>query len=434
MKIIFDTLGLRQFGGVPLKHAAGTLTAIGVGSAIGSIGAGVAGSLIGASATDSAAEKGLQSTQDTNSTNLQISRETNEKSIELQEMQNQFNVEQWNRNNEYNSPQAQRDRLLQAGYNPNMFGNNSQYTPSPVQQTSLPNLTTPQMQSAADVYLQSGIAKGQYYANMFQQAANIGKTVAEIGNIKEDTQTKYTYNKFAEDLHRSGIEVNRATARKMYADINESVQKIHNMRAELGFITAKINNMDADTQGKVLDNLYKGDVWDATVKKLQSECGFNEAQIHYIQKRLPFELGLMSAQTGEAKSRTSVNYSEAELNKARTALTQAELKQIEQMVEILKIQTNQQAFDYILSTSFDMEDRYYDQEIKREQLNAAKWENNAFSRSVRAAGAITGAVATGVGAVKGSRFMPSVSQSSSTNTNTSHGWFTNYNYGMQPGF
>lgn len=434
MKIIYDTLGLRQFGGVPFKCAVGTLTAIGVGSAIGSIGAGVAGSLIGASATDSAAEKGLQSTQDTNATNLQIARETNEKSIELQEMQNQFNVEQWNRNNEYNSPVSQRDRLLAAGYNPNMFGNNSQYTPSPVQQTSLPNLTTPQMQSAADVYLQSGLAKGQYYANMFEQAANIGKTVAEIGNIKEDTQTKYTYNQFAADLHKSGIEVNQATSRKMYADINESVQRIQNMRTELGLIGAKIANMDADTKGKVLDNLYKGDVWQATIDKLKSECDFNDAQINYIQKKLPYELGLISAQTGEAKSKTAVNYSEAELNKARTALTNADIKQVEQMVEVLTIQTNQQAFDYLLSTSFDMEDRYYDQEIKRETLSSLKWENNPFSRSVRAAGAITGAVANGVGAVKGSRFMPTVSQSSPNNTNTTHGWFTNYNYGMQPGY
>lgn len=409
MNIIYESLGLRQYGGVPFKCAAGGLIALGVGSAVGSL----AGSFVGAESTDRASEKGLQSTQDTNATNLQIARENNEKAIELQEQQNQFNVEQWNRNNEYNSPVAQRDRLLSAGYNPNMFGNNSQYTPNPVQQTSIPNLTTPQMQSAADVYLQSGLAKGQYYANMFSQAADIAKTVAETSNIKEDTQTKYTYNKFAEDLHKSGIKVNEATARKLYADINKSTQEIQNMRAELGFISSKINNMDADTKGKILDNLYKGDVWEATIDKLKSECDFTDAQINYIEKRLPFELGLISAQTGEAKSKTVVNYSEVQLNKARTALTEAEIKQIEQMVEILKIQTNQQAFDYLLSTAFDMEDRYYDQEIKREQWNASKWENNPFSRSVRAAGAITGAVANSVGAVKGTRVMPTYSASSS---------------------
>lgn len=427
MNITYDTLGLRQYGAVPFKRAVGSLTALGVGSALGSVAAGVAGSVIGSSATDNAAEKALQSTQDTNATNLQIARENNEKAIELQEQQNMFNVEQWNRNNEYNSPFAQRDRLLAAGYNPNMFGNNSQYTPSPVQQTSIPNLTTPQMQNAADVYLQSGLAKGQYYANMFQQAAEIGKTVAEIGNIKEDTETKYTYNQFAADLHRSGIEVNQATARKMYADINESVQRIQNMRATIAEINARIANMDADTKGKTIDNLYKGEVWDATVKKLKSECGFNDAQIDYIKQKLPYELGLMDQQTKESRSRTALNYANVEvahtqsdLNRAlakesqsRTTLNAAELKQVEQTVEVLKIQTNQQAFDYLLSTAFDTQDRLYDQEIKREQWNAAKWENNTFSRSVRAAGAITGAVANGVGAVKGTRYMPTYSVSSS---------------------
>lgn len=406
MNISYDTLGLRQYGAAPFKRAVGSLTALGVGSALGSIAAGVAGSVIGASASDSAAEKGLQSTQDTNATNLQIARENNEKAVELQEQQNQFNVEQWNRNNEYNSPAAQRDRLLAAGYNPNMFGNNSQYTPNPVQQTSIPNLTTPQMQSAADVYLQSGLAKGQYYANMFQQAADIGKTVAEIGNIKQDTQSRYTYNKFAEDLHRSGIEVNHATARKMYADINKSVQEIQNLRATIGEINARIANMDADTKGKTIDNLFKGDVWDATVKKLTSECGYNDAQIDYIKQKLPYELGLIDQQTNESRSRTALNYAHVEVantqsdlnrslskeSQSRTTLNAAELKQVEQTVEVLKIQTNQQAFDYILSTSFDMEDREISQKRSRVALSAEEWDNNGFNRSVRAASAITGAV------------------------------------------
>lgn len=414
MNIRYYTLGLRQYGAVPFKRAVGSLTALGVGSALGSVAAGVAGSVIGSSATDNAAEKALQSTQDTNATNLQIARENNEKAIELQEQQNQFNVEQWNRNNEYNSPVAQRDRLLAAGYNPNMFGNNSQYTPSPVQQTSIPNLTTPQMQNAADVYLQSGLAKGQYYANMFQQAADIGKTVAEIGNIKQDTQSKYTYNQFAADLHRSGIEVNQATARKMYADINKSVQEIQNMRATIGEINARIANMDADTKGKVIDNLYKGEVWDATVKKLKSECGYNDAQIDYIKQKLPYELGLIDQQTKESRSRTALNYAnvevagtQADLNRAlvnesqsRTTLNAAQLKQVEQTVEVLKIQTNQQAFDYILSTTYDKGDREISQKRARVSLSAEEWDNNDFNRSVRAASAITGVVSNVVNVVK----------------------------------
>lgn len=427
MNIKYDTLALRQYGAAPFKCAMGSLAAIGVGSAIGSIGAGVAGSVIGASATDSSADKALQSTQDTNATNLEIARENNEKAIELQEQQNQFNIEQWNRNNEYNAPVAQRDRLLAAGYNPNMFGNNSQYTPSPVQQTSIPNLTTPQLQNAADVYLQSGLAKGQFYSNMFQQAANIGKTVAETVNIKEDTQSKYTYNKFAADLHRSGIEVNEATARKMYADINKTTQEIQNMRAQLGEISARISNMDADTKGKLIDNLYKGEYWDATVKKLKSDCRFNDAQIDYIKQRLPYELGLMDAQTKESNSRT-------ELNKAQTKLTAAEIKQVEQMVEILKIQTNQQAFDYLLSTAFDMEDRHYEQEIKRESWSDAKWNNTTFMRSVRAAGSVVGSVSQAFSAVKGSRFMPftssSQSHSWSNSVNTNYSDNHNYHYRM----
>lgn len=423
MTKIYDTLGLRQYGAVPFKRATGGLIALGVGSAVGSL----AGSFVGAGATDRAAEKGLQNTQDTNATNLQIARENNEKAIELQEQQNQFNVEQWNRNNEYNSPSAQRDRLLSAGYNPNMFGNNSQYTPSPVQQTSIPNLTTPQMQNAADVYLQSGLAKGQFYSNMFEQAANIGKVVAETANIKEDTQSKYTYNQFASDLHKSGIEVNEATSRKLYADMNKSLQEIENMRASLGVISSKIANMDADTQGKIIDNLYKPEIWDSTVKKLKSDCGFNESQIDYIKQKLPYELGLMSAETRESYSRIA-------LNKVQADLSAAQIKQVEEIVGILKIQNMQQAFDYQLSTAFDTEDRYYDQELKRAALSSANWNNTTFMRSVRAAGYLIGSVVDAVTAVKGTKFMPfsstSQSHSWSNSVNTNYSDNHNYNYRM----
>lgn len=61
------------------------------------------------------------STRRTNKTNLQIARETNAANAALAAQQNQWNIEQWERQNEYNSPAHQRDLLLEAGFNPNMY-------------------------------------------------------------------------------------------------------------------------------------------------------------------------------------------------------------------------------------------------------------------------------------------------------------------------
>lgn len=61
------------------------------------------------------------STDRTNKANLAIARETNAYNYLLASKQNDWNVEQWNRENAYNTPSAQRQRLLDAGLNPNLM-------------------------------------------------------------------------------------------------------------------------------------------------------------------------------------------------------------------------------------------------------------------------------------------------------------------------
>lgn len=65
---------------------------------------------------------GFGNNRSTNRTNLQIARETNAANLALAQQQNEWNLEQWNRQNEYNSPAHQRDLLLEAGFNPNIYG------------------------------------------------------------------------------------------------------------------------------------------------------------------------------------------------------------------------------------------------------------------------------------------------------------------------
>lgn len=62
-----------------------------------------------------------KSTDRTNKANLAIARETNAYNYLLASKQNDWNIEQWNRENAYNTPSAQRQRLLDAGLNPNLM-------------------------------------------------------------------------------------------------------------------------------------------------------------------------------------------------------------------------------------------------------------------------------------------------------------------------
>ncbi len=65
---------------------------------------------------------GFGNNKRTNKTNLKIAQETNAANLWLARKQNEWNIEQWNRQNAYNSPAHQRDLLLEAGYNPNLYG------------------------------------------------------------------------------------------------------------------------------------------------------------------------------------------------------------------------------------------------------------------------------------------------------------------------
>lgn len=79
-----------------------------------------------------------------NATNLKVARETNETNIRLQNDMNAFNQSMWRQNNEYNSPVNQMKRAQDAGINPNVvFG--QPVASSPVQQTSIPNQVTPNL-------------------------------------------------------------------------------------------------------------------------------------------------------------------------------------------------------------------------------------------------------------------------------------------------
>ena len=78
-----------------------------VGASMISAGSSVLGGISGAVSQSSA-----------NKTNLQIARENNLANQQLQKNQNEWNLQQWERENKYNSASSQKQRLLDAGYNP----------------------------------------------------------------------------------------------------------------------------------------------------------------------------------------------------------------------------------------------------------------------------------------------------------------------------
>lgn len=331
---------------------------------------GAAGTIIGAGissvGSNSAAGTARRAQQDTNAANIQMARETNAANtrnvqsqnatnIRLQQEMNQWNLEQWQRNNAYNeqyylkydTPEAKRNQLMAAGFNPAMYNPNGSssagYSASPVQQVSvpqqsIPNLVTPQVQNPEAFALE---AKLQAYQHLSSMASDTAENVSKIVSAKKDiasanqiaTETDFRKAAWDLDLGLKSSEIKRLSA----AAVELQTQADMN-RQSINESVSRIANLDADTQGKVIDNFYKGEFWQKTIDELESKCNFNKAQIAYIEAKLPFELGLLSAQTENTKANTRLTQAQTRLADAQTRLTDHQVKQVDAIVQLVQEQ------------------------------------------------------------------------------------------------
>lgn len=104
--------------------------------------------IIGAGALGLSAVTGLIGQNQTNKTNIRLQREQNEWNAQQAAKANQWNLEQWQREAEYNSAKAQMQRLEEAGLNPNlMYGQGSPGTAGQVRSEVAASVSPAQVRS-----------------------------------------------------------------------------------------------------------------------------------------------------------------------------------------------------------------------------------------------------------------------------------------------
>ena len=174
-----------------------------IGASLISAGSNMLGGLFGAGSQSSA-----------NKANLQIARENNAANQQLQKNQNEWNLQQWERENKYNSASSQKQRLLDAGYNPALAaGQVATGSATSNQLQSAPYTPNQQVQVQPVNYMQGiGNAANDFvnsYLNMSMNKAQIEKTKAEADNLR--AQAGYVTN-YQGRLAESNILSNRTLA------------------------------------------------------------------------------------------------------------------------------------------------------------------------------------------------------------------------------
>lgn len=238
------------------------------------------------------------STDRTNKANLAIARETNAYNYLLASKQNDWNIEQWNRENAYNTPSAQRQRLLDAGLNPNLMldggdAGNARGLDSANYANAQP--TTMQNPAQEKLGLLQSIQGVLQSAN--ETAMQYAKQRSEIANLDSQTNAQNIQNSYLRAFLDKNLEKlghDTTTSKWMSKNSEESYAKTwleNNYMLTYGF-----------KQGRLQNNLTA-----QTISNLMTEQAFTNERSNLLQKEYQWFDDRVLMDLYEASTRASLN-------------------------------------------------------------------------------------------------------------------------------
>lgn len=238
------------------------------------------------------------STDRTNKANLAIARETNAYNYLLASKQNDWNVEQWNRENAYNTPSAQRQRLLDAGLNPNLMldggdSGNARGLDSANYANAQP--TTMQNPAQEKLGLLQSIQGVLQSAN--ETAMQYAKQRSEIANLDSQTNAQNIQNSYLRAFLDKNLEKlghDTTTSKWMSKNSEETYAKTwldNNYMLTYGF-----------KQGRLQNNLTA-----QTISNLMTEQAFTSERSNLLQKEYQWFDDRVLMDLYEASTRAALN-------------------------------------------------------------------------------------------------------------------------------
>lgn len=238
------------------------------------------------------------STDRTNKANLAIARETNAYNYLLASKQNDWNVEQWNRENAYNAPSAQRQRLLDAGLNPNlMLDGGDAGNARGLDSADYANAQPSTMQNPAQekLGLLQSIQGVLQSAN--ETAMQYAKQRSEIANLDSQTNAQNIQNSYLRAFLDKNLEKlghDTTTSKWMSKNSEETYAKTwldNNYMLTYGF-----------KQGRLQNNLTA-----QTISNLMTEQAFTNERSNLLQKEYQWFDDRVLMELYEASTRASLN-------------------------------------------------------------------------------------------------------------------------------
>lgn len=195
---------------------------------------------------------------------------TNKQNLKIARENRQFAYDMWKANNEYNTPEAQKQRLIDAGYNPNMFEASSNTSSAPAQTVDMPEMQAPQIDNQAG---------GRVFQNYLQSLMQ----KQQIAGMKADIQKSNAEADYYRSMTNRNDILLPYEAKKLSADIEHTV-------AQKEFVVKNRTWIDKLNQSKL-------DLNDATIKEIKahiklmaSQAGLNDANTQYVIQQAVYQL------------------------------------------------------------------------------------------------------------------------------------------------
>lgn len=216
------------------------------------------------------------------------------------------NIKMWNMQTKYDLPSAQKQRLIDAGLNPDLMYSGKGVSPSP------------NLQAAVAGSASSGSLPG--YGGI-AEAFNQGRLLdAQIRNIDADTKKKESETvgqgyqndilktdasfeaalKSGEvnvlgvqvDLGNSNIEINKETIPKIRQEVINLQKSVEVMNQNITESAQRVANMKLDEVSKLLDNLLKEQSMDYQLRILAANCHISEVEAKYAVAKICSDLAV----------------------------------------------------------------------------------------------------------------------------------------------
>lgn len=238
------------------------------------------------------------STDRTNKANLAIARETNAYNYLLASKQNDWNIEQWNRENAYNTPSAQRQRLLDAGLNPNlMLDGGDAGNARGLDSANYANAQPTTMQNPAQEKLGMLQSIQGVLQSANETAMQYAKQRSEIANLDSQTNAQNIQNSYLrlfldKDLEKRGYDT--TTSKWMSKNSEETYAKTwleNNYMLTYGF-----------KKGRLENNLIS-----QQISNLMTEQAFTNERSNILQKEYQWFDDKALMELYEASTRAMLN-------------------------------------------------------------------------------------------------------------------------------